>query len=237
MTSKSGRQEFKKNLDITNRDIQFGLSRTIFHCFSTSVQHRALLPSMHMKQPQILPSEIIENRIYVFRGQKVMLGPDLARLYGVEPRSLNQSVRRNIERFPEDFCFQLTEEEWKSLRSQIVILNPGRGGKGFRPIVFTEPGIAMLSSVLNSEKAIAVNIQIIRTFIYLRNLTIEHSDLRLRIDSLEKQYDEQFKQNRHRLQSPITKAPGPGISPRTRLVRALRPVTTQSAISQTGTVR
>lgn len=146
-----------------------------------------------MTTTPLLPTEIIENRIYVFRGQKVMIGPDLAKLYAVEVKYLNQSVRRNIERFPEDFCFQLTKEEWISLRSQIVTLNPGRGGKGFRPLVFTEPGIAMLSSILNSKKAIAVNIQIIRTFIYLRDMAIEHSDLRLRLDFLEKQYDEQFK--------------------------------------------
>ena len=143
--------------------------------------------------PSFLPAEIIENKIYIFRGQKVMIDRDLAKLYGVEVRAFNQSVRRNIERFPNDFCFQLTLEEWESLRSQIVTLKPGRGGKGFRPLVFTEPGIAMLSSVLKSKRAIAINIQIIRTFIYLRDIAIEHSDLRLRLDFLEKQYDEQFK--------------------------------------------
>ncbi len=133
-----------------------------------------------------LPAEVIENRIYVFRGQKVMLDRDLAKLYEVEIRSLNQSVRRNIKRFPQDFCFQLTKEEWASLKSQFVILKPGRGGKGFRPLAFTEPGIAMLSSVLKSDRAIAINIQIIRTFISLRDMALEHSDLRLRIDFLEK---------------------------------------------------
>lgn len=141
----------------------------------------------------VLPTEMIEKRIYVFRGQKVIIDRDLAELYGVKIRTLNQTVRRNIERFPNDFCFQLTREEWESLRSQMVILKSGRGGKGFYPLVFTEPGIAMLSSILKSKQAIAVNIQIIRTFIYLRNMAIEHSDLRLRVDFLEKHYDEQFK--------------------------------------------
>lgn len=141
----------------------------------------------------LLPTEIIEKRIYVFRGQKVIIDRDLAELYGVKIRTLNQAVRRNIERFPNDFCFQLTREEWESLRSQIVILKSGRGGKGFYPLVFTEPGMAMLSSVLKSKQAITVNIQIIRTFIYLRNMAIKHSDLRLRVDFLEKHCDEQFK--------------------------------------------
>lgn len=152
-----------------------------------------ILILQYIPMQSLLPAEIIESRIYVFRGQKVMIDRDLAKLYEVEIRSLNQSVRRNIERFPQDFCFQLTEEEWTSLRSQTVILKPGRGGKGFRPLAFTEPGIAMLSSVLKSKQAIAMNIQIIRTFIYLRDMAIEHSDLRLRLDFLEKQYDEQFK--------------------------------------------
>lgn len=146
-----------------------------------------------MTTPSLLPTEIIENRICVFHGQKVMLDRDLAKLYKVEIRFLNQAVRRNIDRFPPNFCFQLTEDEWKSLRSQFVILKPGRGGKGFRPLVFTEYGIAMLSGVLKSERAIAINIQIINAFIALRDMAIEHSDLRLRVDFLEKQYDEQFK--------------------------------------------
>lgn len=141
----------------------------------------------------VLPTEVIEKRIYIFRGQKVMIDRDLAELYGVEIRILNQAVRRNIERFPNDFCFQLTREEWESLRSQMVILKTGRGGKGFYPLVFTEPGIAMLSTVLNSKKAIVINIQIIRTFIQLRNLALNHSDLRHKIELLERQYDEKFK--------------------------------------------
>ncbi len=139
----------------------------------------------------LLPIEIIENRIYVFRGKKVMLDRDLAKLYGLETKVLLQSVKRNVERFPEDFAFRLTEKEFHNLRSQIV--TSSWGGQRYLPFVFTEHGIAMLSSILKSKQAIAVNIQIIRTFIYLRDMAIEHSDLRLRLDFLEKQYDEQFK--------------------------------------------
>lgn len=144
-----------------------------------------------MTTSPLLPTEIIENRIYVFRGQKVMLDRDLARLYGVTTTRFNESVRRNISRFPEEFAFQLTREEFANLISQIA--TSSWGGVRKEPIAFTEHGIAMLSSILKSEKAIAVNIQIIKAFIYLRDAAIEHSDLRLRVDFLERQYDEQFK--------------------------------------------
>ncbi len=120
-----------------------------------------------------------------------MLDRDLARLYGVTTTRFNESVRRNISRFPEEFAFQLTKDEFANLISQIAISS--WGGIRKEPIAFTEHGIAMLSSILKSEKAIAVNIQIIKAFIYLRDAAIEHSDLRLRVDFLEKQYDEQFK--------------------------------------------
>lgn len=120
-----------------------------------------------------------------------MIDRDLAKLYGVTTTRFNESVRRNISRFPKEFAFQLTKEEFTNLISQIAISS--WGGVRKEPIVFTEHGIAMLSSILKSEKAIAVNIQIIKAFIYLRDAAIEHSDLRLRIDFLEKHYDEQFK--------------------------------------------
>ena len=139
----------------------------------------------------VLPAEIIENKIYVFRGSKVMLDRDLAKLYGVETKVLLQSVKRNKDRFPEDFSFQLTQQEFTNLRSQIV--TSSWGGQRYQPFVFTEHGVAMLSSVLKSKKAIAVNIQIIRTFIQLRNLALDHSDLHRKIEVLEKQYDEKFK--------------------------------------------
>lgn len=122
-----------------------------------------------------------------------MLAQDLAVLYGVETRTLNQAVSRNRDRFPQDFVFQLTEEESVSLRSQIVISNIERGGTRYAPYVFTEQGVAMLSSVLKSKRAIMVNIQIIRTFTKLRELISENDSLRFKLEALEKRFDEQFK--------------------------------------------
>ena len=122
-----------------------------------------------------------------------MLDRDLAQLYGVETRTLNQAIRRNSGRFPDDFMFVLSLREAESLRSQFVISNVGRGGIRYRPIAFTEQGIAMLSSVLNSERAILVNIQIIRTFTKLRDMIAHHAELRDKLEALEMRYDEQFK--------------------------------------------
>lgn len=140
----------------------------------------------------MLVSEVIQERIFIIRGKKVMFDRDLAELYGVETKVLNQAVKRNIERFPEDFMFQLTKEETAFSRSQFVTLNRGQNIK-FLPYAFTEHGILMLSSVLNSKKAIAVNIQIMRTFTKLRELMIVHKDLRVKIEELERKYDSQFK--------------------------------------------
>ena len=123
-----------------------------------------------------------------------MLDRHLAALYGVETKVLNQAVKRNKERFPGDFMFQLTKEETGLLRSQIVTLKKGRGQHHkYMPNVFTEPGVAMLSSVLNSKKAVQVNIQIIRTFIKLRELLLTNDELRRKIESIEKKYNQQFK--------------------------------------------
>ena len=141
--------------------------------------------------PSLLPTEIIDNRIYVFRGKKVILDRDLAKLYEVETKSFNRSVRRNMKRFPPEFMFQLTNVEFENLRYQFG--TSSWGGERYAPFAFTGHGIAMLSGVLKSERAITVNIQIINAFIALRDMAVEHSDLRLRIDFLEKQYDEQFK--------------------------------------------
>ena len=115
---------------------------------------------------------MIQNMIYEIRGQKVMLDSDLAELYGVEVKRMNEAVKRNILRFPSDFMFQLTEDEWISLRSQIATSNPGRGGRRYTPYVCTEQGVAMLSTVLNSEIAIEINIQIMRAFVKLRHHTL-----------------------------------------------------------------
>lgn len=142
----------------------------------------------------IIPNEIITNKIYVIRGHKVMIDRDLAELYGVGTRILNQAVRRNKKRFPSDFMFQLTKDEQNFLRSQIVTLKPGRGQHvKYLPYVFTEQGVAMLSSVLNSERAIQVNIQIMRTFTKLRELLVTNEQLRKKIEKLESKYDQHFR--------------------------------------------
>ncbi|EKE04060.1 MAG: hypothetical protein ACD_20C00109G0015 [uncultured bacterium] len=138
--------------------------------------------------PNIVPTELIENKIYVIRGHKVMFDSDLANLYNVETRVLNQAVNRNIERFPDDFMFQLTDEEWKVLMSQIVISNKGRGGRQKRPYVFTEYGVLMLSNVLNSKKAIAVSIQIVRVFTKLKEIALTNKELSQRLDELENKF-------------------------------------------------
>ena len=147
-----------------------------------------------------LPDELIEDTILLIRGKRVILDHDLAKLYGVTTRALNQAVKRNLDRFPEDFMFQLTKaetEEWqhlKPLRSQIVILKKARGTHiKYQPYAFTEHGILMLSSVLKSPRAIQVNIQIMRTFVRLRQMLISNETLIERLDELEENYDAKFK--------------------------------------------
>ena len=134
--------------------------------------------------------EVIERKIYLIRGQKVMLSSDLAQLYGVEPKVLIQAVKRNIERFPEDFMFQLTKEEFNNLIFHFGISS--WGGRRHLPRVFTEQGVAMLSSVLRSKQAIQVNIQIMRAFTYFRRMLLTNVDLRRKIEQMEKKYDKQF---------------------------------------------
>jgi hypothetical protein len=139
--------------------------------------------------------DVIQNKIFEIRGYKVMLDFDLAVLYNVETKVFKQSVRRNINRFPKDFMFELTETELHSLRSQIVTLkNSGRGQHSkYMPFAFTEQGIAMLSSVLNSEKAIEVNISIIRAFVTFRQFTLTYSELKNRIAAIESQFPDIYK--------------------------------------------
>ena len=137
------------------------------------------------KPARIVPVESIARSILVVRGHKVLLDKDLAALYGVATKVLLQAVRRNRRRFPKDFLIQLTEQEWTSLRSQIVTSNPGRGGRRFAPYVFSEQGVAMLSSVLGSERAIAVNIEIMRAFVKLREVLSSNKELARRFDELE----------------------------------------------------
>lgn len=133
---------------------------------------------------------LIESRIFLIRGQKVLLDSDLAALYDVETKALNQAVRRNRERFPEDFLFQLSGDESECLRSQFVTSNR-RGGRRYAPYAFTEQGVAMLSSVLKSKRAIEVNIAIMRTFVRLRHLLTTHEELARRLDQLEWRQSEQ----------------------------------------------
>jgi hypothetical protein len=137
---------------------------------------------------------ILQAKIHEFRGQKVILDFDLALLYKVETRVLNQAVKRNLQRFPEDFMFQLTENEYESLRSQIVTLKEnGRGKhKKYLPFAFTEQGIAMLSGILNSDIAINVNIAIMRTFVMIRKFAIEHKEFNSKLLEIESKYDKQF---------------------------------------------
>lgn len=140
----------------------------------------------------LIPQEIIQSKILVIREKKVMLDRDLAILYGVETRALNQAVRRNIRRFPEDFMFQLTKQEVNLLRSQIVILEENQYFK-YMPYAFTEQGVAMLSSVLNSERAIEVNIQIMRAFIKMREMLLNYQELKQKIEEMEEKFDYQFR--------------------------------------------
>ena len=134
----------------------------------------------------------IESKILFIRGLKIMLSADLAELYGVETRTLNQAVKRNIKRFPSDFMFQLNESETKRLVSQNVIPNKKYFG-GSLPYAFTEQGIAMLSGILNSDRAISVNIEIMRTFVRIRKMLISNTALARKLKALENKYDEQFK--------------------------------------------
>lgn len=135
----------------------------------------------------IIPDNILVNKIYELRGLKVMLDSDLAELYGVETKRLNEQVGRNPDRFPEDFMFQLTDDEWLNLKSQIA--TSSWGGRRKLPYVFTEHGILMLSSVLSSKQAIQVNIQIVRIFTRIRQLLSENTGLKLEIEEIKKKVD------------------------------------------------
>jgi len=141
-----------------------------------------------------IPEEIILNQIYIIRGQKVMIDRNLATLYGVETKVLKRQVKRNIERFPDDFMFELTKSELENWRSQFGTSNSSdKMGLRYSPYVFTEQGVAMLSSILNSQKAINVNIQIIRTFTRLRQSLSDNSELRLAIEDIKKKTDNNTK--------------------------------------------
>jgi hypothetical protein len=144
-----------------------------------------------MPEKLIIPDEIIINKIFYIRDQKVMLDSDLAGLYGVETRVLNQAINRNIDRFPSDFMFQLSDREWANLKSQFVISS--WGGRRTLPFVFTEHGVLMLSSVLNSKQAIQVNIQVMRIFTRIRQMFMDNTELRLEIEKIKNKLDNQDK--------------------------------------------
>ena len=184
--------------------IRSASKRTSYRAYCISVHIAAILfrETMTRRKPlrvpifpskqALVPVERIERAILQIRDKKVILDADLASLYGVETRVLIQAVKRNLERFPEDFMFQLTQDEFVHLRSQIVTSREW-GGRRYPPYAFTEQGVAMLSSVLRSPRAIQVNIEIMRAFVRLRKMLASHAELARRLDALEKKYDSQFK--------------------------------------------
>lgn len=137
--------------------------------------------------------ENIERKIYLVRGQKVMLDSDLAELYGVTTKRLNEQVRRNAGKFPEDFMFQLSSKEYDVLRSHFATSSSRHGGRRYPPYVFTEHGALMAASVLNTSRAVQVSIYVVRAFVKLREMIASHKDLALRLDEMEKKYDNHFK--------------------------------------------
>jgi hypothetical protein len=146
-----------------------------------------------MREKDLIPQEVIESKILLLRGKKVMLDRDLAVLYGVETKALKQAVKRNLNRFPDDFMFKLTHEEFKNWRSEFVTSRADKMGLRYPPYAFTENGVAMLSSILNSKQAIQVNIQIMRTFTRLREILGTHEEIKRKIEQMEQKYNGQFK--------------------------------------------
>jgi hypothetical protein len=151
------------------------------------------LKSQIAKSKPPLRAEDISRRIHTIRSHRVLLDADLAELYDVPTKAFNQAIQRNMNRFPEDFMFQLTEEEFAGLRSQFVTSKKGRGGRRYLPYVFTEQGIAMLSGVLNSHRAVQVNIAIMRAFVRMRRMLVSHEELARKVAALEGKYDSQFR--------------------------------------------
>ena len=148
---------------------------------------------------ELIPVPAIQARIMVVRDRQVMLDEDLAELYGVETGALTRAVRRNRDRFPDDFMFQLTNEEWGALRSQTGISNAGRGGRRYAPYVFTEQGVAMLSGVLRSKRAVAVNIAVMRAFVELRRAAASYAAIEKRLEELEREIKDQLGQHDEQL--------------------------------------
>lgn len=164
------------------------------------------------KAASVIPLEVVERSIFVIRSHKVMVDADLARLYDVETKVLLQAVRRNAARFPSDFMFQLTASEHAHLRSQIVTSSSGHGGRRYLPYVFTEQGVAMLSSVLNSERAVQVNIAVIRTFVRLREMLSTNRALAAKLAALERKitgHDEAIQNLFDAIRAMLADPPGP----------------------------
>ncbi len=149
-------------------------------------------PMQTPSENSIVPIGLITQKIYFVRSARVMLDADLARLYGVATKNLNKAVKRNMRRFPQDFMFQLSPYEMRNLRFQIGTSRKGQGGRRYAPYAFTEQGIAMLSSVLRSARAVQVNVAIMRTFVRLREMLATHDELRRKINAMEKRYDARF---------------------------------------------
>jgi phage regulator Rha-like protein len=145
------------------------------------------------KKESLIPIERIEQKIYVLRGERVMIDSDLAEIYGVTTFNFNKAVKRNINRFPEDFMFQLTKEEYESLRFQIGMSKTGRGGRRYLPYVFTEHGAIMAANILSSERAVEASVQVVRAFVKLRQMLASNAELAKKVEALEKKYDAQFK--------------------------------------------
>lgn len=174
---------------LKRRRYQASLSTARITLDVTPLQKLFMVDQKGSIMAELVTLNVIENKIYVIRGKKVILDRDLAALYEVETKVLNQAVKRNLSRFPDDFMFQLTPEEAEALRSQFVTSNIGRGGRRYFPFAFTENGVAMLSTVLSSERAIQINIQIMRAFVRMKNLVADNTDLRKAIEHIERRLD------------------------------------------------
>ena len=147
----------------------------------------------HMSRSPLIPHDIILSRIKEIRDQRVILDTDLALLYGVTVKRLNEQMRRNKERFPKDFAFQLSEKEWTALRTQFATSNEGRGGRRYRPYVFTEHGALMAANILNSPQAVKVSVEVMRAFVRLRRMALSVEELSRKVADVERKYDGQFK--------------------------------------------
>jgi hypothetical protein len=180
------RTSLGSSFDISGRDDPIALANLALAGYKPRVP-----PDVPSKTPALLLQ--VEQRIFLIRGQKVMLDSDLAELYGVPTKSLNLAVKRNADRFPEDFAFQLNQDEVAGLRFQFETTKRGRGGRRYRPYAFTEQGVAMLSSVLRSPRAVQVNIAIMRTFVRLREMLMSNADLARKLIALENKYDAQLR--------------------------------------------